>query len=229
MRRADRLFEIIQLLRRAKRPLTADDIAATLETSKRTIYRDIGTLMSQRVPIRGEAGIGYVLDRGYDLPPLMLTVDEAEAVALGCQWVAEHADAALARAAVDVLAKVMAVVPAALQAAMQSPAVGTPPPRWHNEDVDVDMAKLREWSRAGRKLRIAYVDDDGAPTTRVIHPFLIGYTARVRVVVAWCELRCDFRVFRADRLKRIEFLDEAYPGDSLELRTRWFALTHTNR
>ena len=87
MRRADRLFEIIQVLRRASAPLTADAIAAELETSKRTIYRDIGALIAQRVPIRGEAGVGYILERGFDLPPLMLTSDEIEAVALGAQWV----------------------------------------------------------------------------------------------------------------------------------------------
>ena len=89
MRRADRLFQIIQVLRRTRKPLTADAIAAELETSKRTIYRDIATLMEQRVPIRGEAGMGYILEKGFDLPPLMLTPDEIEAAVLGAQWVAE--------------------------------------------------------------------------------------------------------------------------------------------
>src|SRR5581483_10343091 len=86
MRRADRLFQIIQILRRARRPITADAIAAELETSKRLVYRDIATLMAQRVPIRGEAGMGYVLDGGFDLPPLMLTAEEIEAAMLGAQW-----------------------------------------------------------------------------------------------------------------------------------------------
>ena len=99
MRRADRLFQIIQVLRRTRKPLTADAIAAELETSKRTIYRDIATLIGQRVPIRGEAGMGYILEKGFDLPPLMLTPDEIEAAVLGAQWVAGHADSALARAA----------------------------------------------------------------------------------------------------------------------------------
>src|SRR5215469_14682891 len=101
MRRADRLFQIIQVLRRTRRPVTADAIAVELETSKRTIYRDIADLMAQRVPIRGEAGVGYVLDGGYDLPPLMLTADEIEAAVLGAQWVAGRGDPALARAARD--------------------------------------------------------------------------------------------------------------------------------
>src|SRR5882762_4938446 len=106
MRRADRLFQIIQVLRRTRKPLTADAIAAELETSKRTIYRDIATLIGQRVPIRGEAGMGYILEKGFDLPPLMLTPDEIEAAVLGAQWVAGHADPVLARAAEDLMAKI---------------------------------------------------------------------------------------------------------------------------
>jgi biotin operon repressor len=92
MRRADRLFDIIQVLRQASGPMTGDAIAEALETSRRTIYRDIATLISQRVPIRGEPGVGYILERGFDLPPLMLTVDEVEAATLGAQWVVAHAD-----------------------------------------------------------------------------------------------------------------------------------------
>src|SRR5882762_8663849 len=106
MRRADRLFQIIQVLRRNRRPVTAEAMAAELETSKRTIYRDIADLMAQRVPVRGEAGIGYVLDGGFDLPPLMLTPDEIEAAVLGAQWVAGHADPVLAIAAEDLMAKI---------------------------------------------------------------------------------------------------------------------------
>src|ERR1044071_7984054 len=106
MRRAERLFQIIQIMRRSSRPVTADGIAAELETSKRSVYRDIAALIGQRVPIRGEAGIGYVLEGGFDLPPLMLTADEIEAAVLGAQWVAGRADPALARAAQDLIAKI---------------------------------------------------------------------------------------------------------------------------
>ena len=107
MRRADRLFQIIQILRRNRRPLTAEAIGAELETSKRTVYRDIADLIGQRVPIRGEAGTGYVLEAGFDLPPLMLTADEVEAAVLGAQWVAGRGDPSLARAAQDLIAKHM--------------------------------------------------------------------------------------------------------------------------
>src|ERR1700754_1091387 len=127
MRRADRLFQIIQVLRRTRKPLTADAIAAELETSKRTIYRDITTLIEQRVPIRGEAGVGYVLEKGFDLPPLMLTPDELEAAVLGAQWVAGHGDAGLARAAQDLIAKIAAAVPESLKPLLLDATARTPP------------------------------------------------------------------------------------------------------
>src|SRR3569623_82528 len=111
MRRANRLFQIIQVLRRTRNPLTADASAAELDTSKRTIYRDIATLIGQRVPIRGEAGMGYILEKGFDLPPLMLPPDEIEAAVLGAQWVTARGDPALARAAQDFIAKFAAAVP----------------------------------------------------------------------------------------------------------------------
>ena len=130
MRRADRLFQIIQILRRASRPLTAEAVAAELEVSKRTVYRDIADLMAQRTPIRGEAGVGYVLDRDFDMPPLMLTPDELEAAALGAQWVAGKGDAELALAARDLLAKIAAVTPQRLRAFLLEPSVEAAPPLW---------------------------------------------------------------------------------------------------
>src|SRR5262249_4818163 len=122
MRRADRLFQIIQVLRRTRKPLTADAIATELETSKRTIYRDIATLIGQRVPIRGEAGTGYVLEKGFDMPPLMLTPDEIEAAVLGAQWVAGRADPVLAKAALDLIAKIVETIPERLQPLALEPA-----------------------------------------------------------------------------------------------------------
>lgn len=223
MRRADRLFEIIQLLRRAHGPTTAEAIAAELETAKRTIYRDIAALMARRVPIRGEAGVGYVLERGFDLPPLMLTADEIEAVALGSQWVIAHAEAGLARAALGVLAKVAAIVPEDLRRVIDSPVVGTPPPRGARDDA-VPMERLRDWSRQGRKLSIGYRDASGQVTRRVVWPFMVGYDATVQVVMAWCELRQDFRIFRTDRMTAVDYLDERYPEPASALRRRWLAL-----
>ena len=124
MRRAERLFQIIQILRRTSRPTTADALAAELEISKRTVYRDIADLVGQRVPIRGEAGVGYVLEAGLDLPPLMLTQDEIEAAVLGAQWVTRHSDPILARAAEDLIAKIGAVVPERLRPYVLEPVTG---------------------------------------------------------------------------------------------------------
>jgi predicted DNA-binding transcriptional regulator YafY len=229
MRRADRLFEIVQLLRRASGPLTADAIAAELETSRRSVYRDIAALTAQRVPIRGEAGIGYVLERGFDMPPLMLTLDEVEAVMLGAQWVLVHADDGLARAAANVLAKVAAVVPERLQEAMEDPAVITPPSWGERLDAGVDVARLRAWSLQGRKLCIRYADEGGRETERTVWPFLVGYMDRVRTLITWCELREDFRMFRTDRLAEVRFLDERYPERRATLRRRWLALMSERR
>ena len=142
MRRADRLFQIIQVLRRSSKPLTADAMAAELETSRRTIYRDIATLMGQRVPIRGEAGLGYVLEGGFDLPPLMLTSDEIEAAVLGAQWVAGRGDPALARAARDLVAKIAATVPERLRPVVLEPAVASPPVWEPRKDDALDMARV---------------------------------------------------------------------------------------
>lgn len=223
MRRADRLFEIIQVLRRATGPLTAEAIATELEIGKRTIYRDVADLMAQRVPIRGEAGIGYVLERGFDLPPLMLTTDEVEAMTLGAQWVIAHADDDLARAALNVLAKVAAIVPEGLRPLIDDPAVGTPTRRDDEKAGGVDVARMREWSRKGRKIAIAYRDEGGASTERVVWPFMVGYVAAVRVLMAWCELRRDFRIFRTDRMTDVAYLDASYPEHSVVLRRRWLA------
>jgi predicted DNA-binding transcriptional regulator YafY len=221
MRRADRLFEIIQVLRRSSRPLTAAQIAEQIETSKRTVYRDIASLIGQRVPIRGEAGVGFTLDRGFDLPPLMLTPDEIEAVVLGAELVKVHADPSLARAAIDVLTKVAHILPKGLRDIIDEPSVGTPPSRGVKKPESVDVARLRLWSRQGRKLRIQYVDESGATSSRTVWPFMVGYVLTTRVLIAWCELREGFRYFRTDRLAEVMFLEEQYPETRSRLRRRW--------
>ena len=127
MRRADRLFQIIQILRRSTRPVTAAALADELEVSKRTVYRDVADLIGQRVPIDGEAGLGYLIAADYDMPPLMLTADEIEAVMLGAQWVAGRSDKVLSNAARDVIAKIAAVVPERLRPFIAEPSVGVKP------------------------------------------------------------------------------------------------------
>jgi len=228
MRRAERLFQIIQILRRNRAPVTADAMAAELETSKRSVYRDIAALIGQRAPIRGEAGVGYVLEAGYDMPPLMLTPDEIEAAVLGAQWVAGRGDPALARAARDLIAKIAATVPESLRPVILEPAVATPP-AWKREVETVDMSQVRAWIHAGRKLRLHYSDEQGRETLRVIWPCLVGYRETTRLLVGWCETRDDFRTFRTDRVVEVDFLDDRYPGRPAMLRARWFALMQARR
>lgn len=221
MRRADRLFQIIQILRRStRRPVTAEAIARELETSKRTVYRDIADLMGQRVPIRGEAGTGYQLDKGYDMPPLMLTADEIEAAVLGAQWVAGRGDPVLARAAADLVAKIAATVPERLRPYVMEPA-SRAPPALNIQPDGLDLARARAHIHAGRKIRLGYRDEGGRPSRRVVWPVAIGYFQAVRLLVAWCELRRDFRTFRTDRIEAVEFLDERYLERPAVLRARW--------
>lgn len=220
MRRADRLFQIIQVLRRTQKPLTADAIAAELETSKRTIYRDIATLIGQRVPIRGEAGMGYILESGFDMPPLMLTPDEIEAAVLGAQWVMGHADPALATAAKDLIAKIADTVPEKLRPFVLEPASRARPVFRGAVDA-LDMAQMRAHIHAGKKVRLCYRDESGRDSERIIWPIAVGYLEAVRLLAAWCELRNDFRSFRTDRAVTAEYLDEKYPERREVLRSRW--------
>jgi predicted DNA-binding transcriptional regulator YafY len=219
MRRADRLFRIIQILRRRRRPITAEEIAEEVETSVRTIYRDIAQLMADRVPIRGEAGMGYVLDGGFDMPPLMLTADEIEAAMLGAQWVMGRGDAVLTRAANDLVAKIGQVVPEHLRPLLIDPASLTP--LRPNATDAVDMARLRTAIRAQGKLALVYRDEADVETERVIWPIAVAYFDSVRLIVGWCELRQGFRHFRTDRIVRADFLEEKYHTPRARLRAAW--------
>jgi predicted DNA-binding transcriptional regulator YafY len=220
MRRADRLFQIIQVLRRSSQAVTASALAEELEVSKRSVYRDIADLIGQRVPIRGEAGLGYVLDRGFDMPPLMLTPDELEAAVLGAQWVAERGDAVLAAAARDLIAKITTAVPERLRPFIVEPTIGAPPGNFTALD-GLDITRARLWIRNGRKIRIRYRSQDMQESQRTIWPVIIGYAETVRLLAAWCELRQGFRHFRTDRIVAAEFLDESYGRRPSELRTQW--------
>jgi predicted DNA-binding transcriptional regulator YafY len=219
MRRADRLFQLIQVMRRVSGPITAAQLAAELEVSKRSVYRDVADLVGQRVPIRGEPGLGYMLDRDFDMPALMLTADELEAAVLGAQWVAGRGDPVLAGAARDLMAKIATVVPERLRPFIAEPTIGAPPSRQVAAD-GLDLARLRAWIRSGRKIRIRY-RSEAETSERVVWPVIVGYAETVRLVAAWCELRAAFRHFRTDRIIEAEFLDERYGARPAELRTRW--------
>jgi predicted DNA-binding transcriptional regulator YafY len=222
MRRTERLFAIIQILRRARAPITASAMADELETSLRTVYRDIAELIAQRVPVRGEAGIGYMLESGFDMPPLMLTPDEIEAVVLGAKWVAGRGDAALARAANDLVAKIGAVIPSHLRPFLLDTALTTPdhPPNRVKPD-SLDVARVRAAIRSQTKITLTYRDENEQETRRTVWPIAIAYYETVRLLAAWCELRGDFRNFRTDRVTEAAFGDERYPGRKDILRSQW--------
>jgi predicted DNA-binding transcriptional regulator YafY len=220
MRRADRLFQIIQILRRSTQPITAEALAAELEVSTRTVYRDMADLIGQRVPVAGEAGLGYVLGSDYDMPPLMLTPDEIEAVVLGAQWVAGRTDKALANAARDVVAKIAAVVPEHMRPFIASPSVGVKP-RAEAPENGIDQSQLRRAIREGLKLRLRYRAEPGQITDRKVWPVILGYAEANGLLVAWCELRQDFRHFRIDRVIVAQVLDETIGMGRAELSRRW--------
>ena len=219
MRRTERLFQIIQVLRRARAPVTGQALAEELDVSLRTLYRDMAELIAQRVPIRGEAGTGYVLEEGYDMPPLMLTADELEAAVLGAQWVAARGDAALARGARDLIAKLTVAVPRELQPVIVDS--GLKPVSFRQRPKDsFDVALVRQAIRGQMKLRLGYTDETGAITERIVWPFLLAYWDEVRLICAWCELRQGFRHFRTDRVRAAEVLGK-FPERISRLRKRW--------
>ncbi len=216
MRRADRLFDIIQILRLQK--LTrAQDLAEKLEVSERTVYRDIRDLMASGVPIEGEAGVGYIMRGGYDLPPIMFDEEEIEALVLGVRIVESWADPRLAKAAANVIAKVESVVPQRLRRVMAETALLAPGDHYA-EPIAVDLTDLRGAIRSLRKVEFSYRDREAAATRRQVRPLALAFYGPIWLLASWCELRQDFRAFRLDRMSDFEVLDAAFvaePGKSL--------------
>lgn len=210
MRRTERLFQIIQILRGANAPVTGRMLADELEISLRTLYRDMAELGAQRVPVTGEAGTGYVIDDGYDMPPLMLTPDELDAAALGASWVARHGDPSLARGARDLVAKLSASVPEELRPIILDSNFRTVSSR-PRPNESFDGAVLRQAIRDRLKISIQYVDAEGAETERIIWPLFIAYFDHARLIVAWCETREDFRHFRTDNVQSLHIEGHKYP------------------
>lgn len=203
MRRADRLFQIVQHLR-GGRLLTARRLAERLEVSERTIYRDIADLIGSGVPIDGEAGVGYLMRAGYDLPPLMFTRGEIAALVAGARMIRSFGGAEMALAAEEALAKIEAVLPAALRESTAAVAI-------HAHDAgalsEADRAMIDRLDRATaerQRLRLAYRDADGEATDRTVWPVGLWFWGKVWTLIAWCELREDFRMFRIDRIAGVE-------------------------
>ncbi len=197
-RRADRLLALMELLR--ERPInTAADLARALEVSIRTVYRDIDALVATGVPVRGEAGVGYTLEPGYHLPPLNLTAEEAEALALGARVLATWSDGAVAKQAAAALAKIRAVLPASGQTGVDQDIFWAP--QWVTRSApNVDLLELKRAAQSRRVLCIDYETLNGTRSTRTVRPLSVTFFGPVWLLVAWCEAADDFRCFRLDRI-----------------------------
>jgi predicted DNA-binding transcriptional regulator YafY len=218
--RAQRLLDLVQILRRHRRPVAGAALADELGISLRSLYRDIVSLQAQGADIAGEAGLGYVLRPGFTLPPLMFNIEEIEALALGSRWVAARADTPLAGAARNALAKIGAVLPRDLKDFLDSPSLLVGP----GERIgagDAELPRIRQAIRAERKLTLSYVDVTGAATQRTIWPIALAFFDRTRCIVAWCEMRTAFRNFRTDRIAAIETSPERYPRRRMALIKEW--------
>ena len=222
MSRSARLLDLIQALRRRRRPVTAAHLADELGVSERTVYRDIATLTGRGAPIEGEAGLGYVLKPGFMLPPMMFGDDEIEALVLGLRLVADRGDRTLSAAAADALAKIGAVLPENLRESFgdAGPIAGPGEPI---AAAGIDLGELRAAVRGERKLLVTYVNGSGQPTKRVIWPIALAFFDRARIVVAWCETRRDFRHFRSDRIVAAAPTGERYPRRRRTLLAEWRA------
>lgn len=216
MRRADRLFQLVQLIR-GRRLTTAAFLAQRLEVSERTVYRDVADLQHQGVPIEGEAGVGYRLGVGFELPPLMFTQDEASALVAAARMAQSWVDPALARDIETGLGKILSVLPPAARVsaealALYAPAMGL------DDAIRAQLQTLREAVQARQKLRLSYRDVSGDASDRTVRPLGCFYWGKVWTLSTWCELRNDFRGFRVDRMDAVEVLPERFrdePGKTL--------------
>lgn len=217
MRRADRLFRLVGLLQR-RRTTTAASLAERLEVSERTVYRDIADLMASGVPVQGEAGVGYRLERGFDLPPLMFNQAEIEAIVLGARIVTAFADPALASAAEDVLGKIRRVLPEKQAASLDDIRL-----YGHHlsqaSEVGPHLATIRLALRQSSKLELDYKDGKDIGSSRVVRPLALSFLGNAWLLTAWCEWRQAFRNFRLDRVVAIKATAQTFapePGKRFE-------------
>ena len=211
--RSTRMFEIIQLLRNAKQPRTAQHIAETLEVTKRTVYRDIAALQAMRVPVEGAAGVGYIMRPGFDLPPINFDVEEAEAITVGLALIARTGDRGLNRAARSAAQKLT-------EATQMSDTLFAS--TWGVKEPElVDLTTVRRAIREERKLKIGYENAAGEVTSRTIWPIAIAYHSEAIVIAARCELRRDLRNFRPDRISASAELNEGFTGQGDRLSQVW--------
>ncbi len=212
MRRADRLFQIVQIIR-GRRLTTAAHLAQRLEVSQRSVYRDVADLQAQGVPIEGEAGVGYRLGKGFDLPPLMFTTEEAQALVAAVRIAQSWLDPALAAASTDALGRVLSVLPSAERAAAESLLIIVPPVGLEPGTQRM-LQQLREAAQAKLLAHITYRDAADQPSERTVRPLGVFYWGAMWTLAAWCETRDDFRNFRVDRIETLDVLEHHYADET---------------
>ena len=221
MSRSERLLQLLQVLRRHRRAVSGKTLADEVGISLRTLYRDIATLQAQGADIEGEPGVGYLLRPGYMLPPLMFSAEEIEALVLGARLVASRADRDLALSARDALSKITEVLPDELRENLRNSTLLAGPMPNIPEDT-ADLPRLRQAIRSEQSLKIAYRDERGQTSERLIWPFALAFFDGARVLVAWCTLRSDFRHFRTDRMELVPQAETARdPKRRLQLLKAW--------
>jgi predicted DNA-binding transcriptional regulator YafY len=221
MDKTERLFSVMDALRRHRRPVTASALAEEQGVSVRTLYRDIQTLIGLGAPIDGEAGVGYMLRPGFFLPPLMFSAEELEALVLGARWVEQRPDDALAGAARNALAKIATASPDDLRERIGNTGLYAVRQHWGEQDVAVVLSTLREAIRDERVVEIDYADEAGRTTTRAIWPIALAYYEQKQIIAGWCTMREDFRNFRTDRVAAARMIEGRFGKRRAQLAREW--------
>ncbi len=212
MKKSERLNDIVHYLRRMHRAVTAQTLANEFEVSSRTIYRDIDNLIDSGVPISGEAGVGYVIDKTYHLPPIMFDADELEAIALGVGMVSNWTDEQFAAKAKSAYHKIQATLSARMCNELQQISTFSAPSRY-KIPWQVSFSHVRECIRKKHKVTIRYLDLNDVPSQRTIWPLALTSFSPVWLLCAWCEQRQDFRNFRLDRISELTHCSAHYKDE----------------
>jgi predicted DNA-binding transcriptional regulator YafY len=217
----------MQVLRRHRGTVSGEVLARETGMSLRTIRRDIATLQAMGADIEGAPGVGYILRPGFLLPPLSFTEEELQALVAGALWVGRQTDNALALAAQNALAKIDGVLPPEMRRALDDNALYIG--RKREDTSNLDLARVRRAMREQCKMRITYTDQNGTSSERTIWPIMLGFVESRRFIAGWCELREDFRLFRADRIVKVDFLDDRYSRNRRQLVKEWRAQEELRR
>jgi predicted DNA-binding transcriptional regulator YafY len=227
--KTERLFSIMDTLRRHRHPVTAQVLADEQGVSVRTLYRDVQTLIGLGAPIDGEAGVGYVLRPGFFLPPLMFSAEELEALVLGARWVEGRPDAPLALAAKSALGKIATASPEDLRDRISNTGLWPVKSHWKEDASGPLLVVMREAIRIEKAVQIAYADEAGNSSERAIWPIAIAYYEEKQVVAAWCTVRQDFRNFRTDRIVSAAPLEARFGKRRAQLAKEWEAIWQETR